>query len=408
MAPFWPQPYSCRASGLAATIGRYAGPVTDLLTVAEIVSLLEDRFPLETAESWDRVGLVCGRPEQPVTSVLFAVDPVPEVAEEAVASGAGLLVTHHPLLLRGVHSVAATSGKGRVVHDLIQGGCALMSIHTNADAAVGGVNDALADAVGLGPRRPLKPVPDPAMAKIVVNVLPDDAASVIRAMSQVGAGRIGDYDSCAYWVDGTGQFRALPGADPYVGNIGDLEEVSERRIEMVAPLSLVPAVVAAMRGAHPYEEPAFDVVELVGFPGDRGWGRIGPLDEVVSVRALAERLADVLPATHHGIRVAGDLDRVVRVAAVCGGAGDSLLATVRRSEAEAYVTSDLRHHPASEHLAEGGCALLDIAHWSGEWLWLQAAADALSAEARGLGAELRTTVSTRVTDPWSLRVGSRR
>ncbi|MDZ7577879.1 MAG: Nif3-like dinuclear metal center hexameric protein [Candidatus Nanopelagicales bacterium] len=380
--------------------------MTDVWTLAEVVAAVERRFDPKVAEKWDRVGLVCGDPHQPVTSVMFAVDPLRPVVDEAIESGAQLLVTHHPLLLAPVHGVPATTAKGKIVHDLIRAGCGLLTVHTNADVATDGVSDAIADAIGLVSRRPIRPIPDRSMVKIVVNVLPDNAEAVIDAMADAGAGRIGDYDRCAYWVDGAGQFRPLPGAVPHVGSVGQTALVLERKVEMVAHADLVPAVVESLREAHSYEEPAFDVIDLVDLPGGRGLGRVGTLESAMTVTDLARRLSAALPLTAHGVRVAGDPDAEVRTVAVCGGAGDSLLGEVRRINADAYVTGDLRHHPVTEHLADGGCPVVDISHWAGEWLWLRHAADFLHVQAASGGVNLECRVSDIVTDPWTLHVGS--
>jgi dinuclear metal center YbgI/SA1388 family protein len=274
-------------------------------SLADVLATLEGFYDPSWAEDWDAVGLVCGDPGQPVSSVMFAVDPVAAVVDEAVAWGADLLVTHHPLLLRGVHGVPATTPKGRLVHTLIKSDVALYTAHTNADVADPGVSDALARAVGL-----------------------------------------------------TGALY------PLVASAGD--------------------------------------------PGHtRGLGRIGDLAEPMTLAAFAALVADGRPATAAGIRVAGDLDRTVRTVAVCGGAGDSLLATVRAVGVDVYLTADLRHHPASEFREHGqvpgepGVALVDAAHWATEWPWLADAQRRLTQAVPGL----RTRVSTLVTDAWTLGIG---
>ena len=174
---------------------------------------------------------------------------------------------------------------------------------------------------------------------------------------------------------------------------------------MVLPRARRRDVVRALLSAHPYEMPAYDVYELAGLPTDRGLGRIGALSEAVSLRDFAGRVAAALSATSAGLRVSGDPDRQVRVVAVCGGAGDSLLGAVRGAGVDAYVTADLRHHPASEHDEEGGPALVDAAHWATEWPWLTDAAALLTDSLRErAGITVETAVSTLVTDPWSLHV----
>ncbi len=270
-----------------------------------MVACLDDLYDPRWADAWDAVGLVCGDPGQPVRKVLLAVDPVHAVADEAVEWGADLLVTHHPLLLRPVHGVAATDPKGRVVHRLIRHGVALQVCHTNADSADPGVSDALADALGLTELRPLD--------------------------------------------------------------------------------------------ADPAEQPS-----------TRGTGRLGVLPAPETLRKFVERVAAVLPQTAAGVRAAGDPDQEVRSVAVCGGAGDGLLDLVRGSAADVYVTSDLRHHPASEFREHGyggtSTALVDIAHWAAEWTWLPHAERRLVEGLATRGTTVETRVSRICTDPWQLHV----
>ncbi|MEO3750996.1 Nif3-like dinuclear metal center hexameric protein [Streptomyces sp. B6B3] len=268
--------------------------------LSEVIIALDTLWPPDTAEGWDAVGTVCGDPTTQVNGVLLAVDPVAEIAEEAIALGVQLLITHHPLYLRGTTSVAADTFKGRVVHTLIRNDVALYVAHTNADRADPGVSDALAGALGLRVTGPL--VPDP-------------------------------------------------------------------------------------------NDPA----------GRRGLGRVCALDEPLSLAEFAERAAARLPATAQGVRVAGDPQRPIRTVAVCGGSGDSLFADVRAAGVDAYLTADLRHHPASEareHAGRSGLALLDAAHWATEWPWCEQAAAQLDEVSDRHGWDLRTHVSHRVTDPW--------
>jgi dinuclear metal center YbgI/SA1388 family protein len=266
--------------------------------LSEVIAALENLWPAERAESWDAVGTVAGDPDQQVTRVLFAVDPVREIVDEAVELGADLLVTHHPLYLRGTTTVAASTFKGRVVHTLIKHDIALHVAHTNADTADPGVSDALAGALGLRVVRPL--VPDP--------------------------------------------------TDP---------------------------------------------------AGRRGLGRICELDRPLPLREFADLAAARLPATAQGIRVAGDPEATIRTVAVSGGSGDSLFDDVRAAGVDAFLTADLRHHPASEARAHSPLALLDAAHWATEWPWCELAASQLDEISDRHGWNLRVHVSQTVTDPWT-------
>jgi dinuclear metal center YbgI/SA1388 family protein len=375
-------------------------------TVADVVGVLESLYDPAWAESWDAVGLVCGDPEAAVRRILFAVDPVESVVDEAVDAGVDLLVTHHPLYLRGTSSVAATTPKGRVVHRLVSAGMALHVAHTNADVAAPGVSDALARALGLGDLQPLQPLAGDPIDKLVVFVPHLDADRLIDALAAAGAGRLGDYSRCAYLLDGTGTFRPEPGARPAIGSVGRVETVDEVRLEMVLPRRLRPAVVRALLDVHPYEEPAYDLYELAVPPGRRGLGRVGRLPHRLSLREFVHVAAEALPATVWGLRAAGEPDRPVTTVAVCGGAGGELAGAAAAAGADVLLTADLRHHPASELYDDTGVALVDAAHWATEWPWL---ADAAARLREGLGAAgitVETSVSSRVTDPWTLHAPS--
>lgn len=374
-------------------------PVTP--TVRDVLELMERWYPVRWAEDWDAVGLVCGDPDQEVRRILLAVDPTAAVAAEA--EGCDLLVVHHPLFLKGTHTVAATTPKGAVVHRLVSHGCALFTAHTNADGPAAGVSEALALALGIEDVRALLPAPSEPLDKLVIYVPSGEAESMRRALAAAGAGAIGDYDCCSFTMVGEGRFRPLSGAQPTIGTVGDFEVVDEVRIEVVLPRRIRSAVVAAMRELHPYEEPAHDLIEMAPTDEvDRGSGRIGSLAAPVSLRDFAERVAATLPATAHGVRAAGDPDREVRTVALCGGAGDFLLDTARAAGADVYLTSDLRHHLASElREHDDAPALLDVAHWAAEWTWLPVLQRKL---AEALGDTVQVHVSSTPTDPWTFRV----
>jgi hypothetical protein len=262
----------------------------------------------------------------------------------------------------------------------------------------------LADVLGLADVVPLQTQTD-AVDKVVTFVPHDNAQRVLDALADAGAGGIGDYSRCAWTVAGVGTFRPEAGAHPTIGSVGQVEEVPETRIEMVLPRARRREVVRALVSAHPYDTPAYDVYELADLPTNRGLGRVGVLPEPLPLREFAQRVAAALPTTAAGVRASGDPARTVRTAAVCGGAGDSLLGVVRAAGVDAYVTADLRHHPASEHDESGGPALIDAGHWATEWPWLaRAAADLTETLQARAGVTVEASVSTLVTDPWRLQV----
>jgi len=385
-------------------------PAVDGPSLGAVTGLLDSWYPPGWADSFDAVGTVCGDPSVPVRRVLLAVDPVRAVAEEALEWGADLLVVHHPLLLRAVHGVAATTPKGRVVHDLVRGGVGLHVCHTNADSPPSGVSESLALALGLTDQRPIAPEPVEAMDKLVVFVPPESLDAVSDAVTGAGAGAVGGYDRCTFVSTGIGSFRPLSGAAPAVGAVGRLERSPEARLETVLPRDRRPAVLEALRAAHPYEQPAFDLLELAAVPSARGHGRIGRLARPLTLGDFARQVVSALPSTASALRMAGDPLRRVEWVAVCGGAGDFLLEQVRGAGVDVYVTSDLRHHPVSEFVEHAGAdpatpAVIDVPHMAAEWTWLPRLADRLTTALTGDRSAAATTVEVRVstvlTDPWT-------
>jgi len=366
--------------------------------LADVIEVLDEAYPPRLAQSWDSVGLVCGDPDDVLKSVTVAVDATAAVVDEVPE--AGLLLAHHPLLLRGVDTVAASTPKGALVHRLIRTGRSLFTAHTNADSAAPGVSDALAHTLGLTVDAVLEPLASPAdLDKWVIYLPRENAEAVQAAVFEAGAGHIGDYSHCSWSVTGIGQFLPHDGASPAVGSVGTVERVTEDRFEVVAPARARAAVLAAMRAAHPYEEPAFDIFALVPPPGDAGLGRIGTLAHPEPLRSFVSRVSAALPQTSWGVRAAGNPDMLVSRVAVCGGAGDSLLATAAAAGVHAYVTADLRHHPADEHRRASDVALIDVAHWASEFPWCNQAADILRSR---FGAALPVRVCTIRTDPWNM------
>ncbi|MGD7786898.1 Nif3-like dinuclear metal center hexameric protein [Propionibacteriaceae bacterium Y1700] len=369
-------------------------------TVAQVLARFGSWFPPATAQSWDAVGTVCGDPTGPARRVLLAVDVTSEVVAEAVDRQVDLVIAHHPLLLKGVHGIDVAHPKGRMVHDLITAGIVLHCAHTNADIGPYGTVESLAAALGVTDRRPLRPTGAEAMDTLVTHVPADHVDAVVTALSEAGAGAVGDYERCFFAAPGTGSFRPLPGAEPFLGTVDEVAEVAEQRVELVLPRHRRDAVVRALLQAHPYEEPSWQVLEHAEVSLDRGLGRIGSVAPT-TVGEFARLVADTLPETAAGLRVAGELDRPVRTVAVQAGAGDDLLDTARSAGADLYLTSDLRHHPASEAAQwPDGPALIDVPHWAAEWMWLPVLESKLCKEFEGL----EVHVSTIPTDPWTAHV----
>ncbi|MGI8664480.1 MAG: Nif3-like dinuclear metal center hexameric protein [Jatrophihabitans sp.] len=374
-------------------------------SLAELTGVLDQWYPPATAESWDAIGLTCGDPAADVSRVLLAVDCVPDTVAEALDYRAGLLLTHHPLLLSGVHGVAADNPKGALVHRMIRAGIAHLVAHTNADVAEHGVSAALADRLGLIDSRPLQADPAQALDQLTVFVPQSSAEAVRSALAAAGAGAFGHYADSSFEVAGTGRFRPLPGAAPALGQVGMLSELPEIGLSMVLARSRRAAVLAALRTSHPYEEVAFELTEQPRLAADTGTGRVGRLDEPCTLAELVDTVVARLPRTAWGIRAAGRGDQVIRTVAVCGGSGASYTELARSAGADAYLTSDLKHHSTIEAVteragsAEAPMALIDAAHWATEAPWLNTVAGLLAGH---FGDRVEVRVSELVTDPWTL------
>ena len=372
------------------------------MRLADVTAFLDEIYPPSLAEAWDSVGLISGDPDQPVRRIHLALDPTKQTLHEAIGLGADLLLTHHPLLLKGASQIPATTSKGRILRAAIKADCALFNAHTNADRARNGVNDALADSLGLLDTTPLVPAQELRLEKVVTFVPHADASKMIDALADAGAGELGDYSRCAFLTIGTGTFTPGDRAHPTIGRRGEPEVVGETRIEMVLAPNRRRAVIEALRAAHPYEEPAFDLLAMAPIATDQGLGRVGALASPMAFGDFCRHVADALPKAPVGVRGAGDPARTIRRVAVLGGAGDGNLADAVRAGVDAYVTADLRHHPVSEHLADGGPALVDAGHWATEATWLPLAARLLRER---FGDDLECSVSALPTDPWTVSAG---
>lgn len=362
--------------------------------LSDIVRVLDDLAPLRYAESWDNVGLLVGDPAADVTRVLVTVDYSREVADEAVASGADLVVSYHPPLFAAVKRVPHDAPWA----DALRRGIALYSPHTALDVAKDGTNDFLADACGVhaSERRAIRPHPaKDAHYKLVTFVPADAVEKVSEAMFAAGAGRIGAYARCSFRTSGTGTFFGEEGANPAVGEAGRLETVEEIRLETLVPMGRIDAAVSAMRGAHPYEEPAFDIVRLAP-PGEGpaiGLGRIGPVAETPR-RALVDRVKRALGLEH--VLAAGPLDGTASRVAVAAGAGGELLEDAIRAGADVFITGEVRHHDALSAVRRGVTVIAAL-HSNSERAAVRAYATRMAAR---LGPDVAVTTSTRDVDPF--------
>jgi dinuclear metal center YbgI/SA1388 family protein len=293
-------------------------------TLADLVAVMESIAPTRYAEPWDNVGLLVGDPEQPITRAMLTIDYTPSVAAEAKQHNCDAVIAYHPPIFKPLLSRVTASGPTALLFDAIRRGVAIYSPHTALDVAKGGTNDVLADVLDLQNRQPLKVSEGkPTQSKLVTFVPQEALEKVSEAIFAAGAGHIGHYTSCSFRTQGTGTFFGEEGSNPTVGMAGRLEQAPEIKIETIVPMSKIDDVVRALRKAHPYEEPAFDLNLLAAAPEGIGIGRVGDLPAPTPRGVVIEQIKTELGLSQ--LLVAGPQDGMVSRAAVCAGAcGDFL------------------------------------------------------------------------------------
>ncbi|MCH7700054.1 MAG: Nif3-like dinuclear metal center hexameric protein [Planctomycetes bacterium] len=336
-------------------------------TLREVCDGLERIAPTALAQSWDNVGLLAGDPNATVRRAMLCIDLMPAVVTEAISADVQLIVAYHPPIFKPVGRLLADSREtDSQVFDCIAAGIAIYSLHTAYDAADGGTNDVIAELCGIDPRtcEPLEFVDQPGerSCKLVVFTPISATERVAEAVSAAGAGIIGQYRRCSFRGAGTGTFEGSDATNPAVGRAGVYEKVDEIRLETIVPHGVLPAVIDALRAAHPYEEPAYDIYPLDPSPV-RGIGRVGRLPRPITLIALARKLKKAAQAA--GVQVVGQKDKLVRRAVILVGAAGSLPFRVGLGSDDVVITGEIRHHDALT-IRRHGAAAVALGHWSSE------------------------------------------
>jgi len=332
------------------------------MKLTALLDVLRGLAPEPLAESWDKVGLHVGDPEVEVRQAMLCIDLTEPVLAEAIDRGCELIVAYHPPIFAPLTAVTTLGVKERIVHTAIRHGLAIYSPHTALDAASGGVTDWLLDALELADRRPIQPSESAASeeVKLVVFVPAENAGDLRTALSQAGAGVIGDYHECSYVLEGFGTFKGGERTNPAVGQKGQLERVAELRLEMVCPKARLAEAVDTIWRVHPYEEPAYDILPLVPPKQTRvttGAGRMATLQPAMALSDLTQRFKQHLGVAHLSVAAPANLTHVQRLG-VCPGAGGSLLESLPAGSLDAFLTGEMRHHDILSAVATGTAVLL--------------------------------------------------
>lgn len=334
------------------------------IKIKDVVKVLETVAHPSLQESYDNSGLLTGDAETDVEKILISLDCTEEVVEEAVQKGCTMIVSHHPIIFNGLKRLTGKTYVERTVIKALKNDVALYAAHTNFDNVLyKGVNEKFAEKLGLKNLRILSPQKN-RLSKLVLFVPEDHLGHVLKAMHDAGAGSIGDYAQCAYYGSGIGQFKPMKGANPHIGEEGILEKVKEYRAEVVLPNYLVRNVVEAMKAAHPYEEPAYDIIALKNKSPEVGAGIIGELPTAQEELSFLKFLKNVLhlKCLRHTIPIG----RKVKKVALCGGSGSFLLNDALREQADVFVTADFKYHDFFN--ADRNIIIADIGHYESE-IW---------------------------------------
>lgn len=368
------------------------------LTCRDIFHLIEKMAPLSLAEKWDNPGLQIGDPTAKTDKLLLTLDVDLNIVKEAKSKGAALIISHHPLFFKSIKSLPLDQPQGEIISYILKNNLTVYTAHTNLDIAEGGVNSVLAEKLGLQNTAVLEPVGREQYVKLVVFIPTGHVQEVHRAISEAGAGWIGNYSHCAYHTRGEGMFQPLAGAKPYLGQQGKLELVEESRLETIVPTKKLDSVIQAMLRTHPYEEVAYDLYPLENAGPVYGLGKIGHLAQPTSLRELTQKVKKALGLSW--LRFGGDAERSVKKVAVCGGAGAKLWPIACQAGADILITGDITHHDAQDMLA-AGLGFIDAGHYGTEQVVLPALQKYLTEQCLSTGLNIEIMLSTNPTDPFA-------
>lgn len=329
------------------------------LTHQNIFQAMEKIAPAKFAYEWDNVGMQIGNKQDETSGILVTLDVTEAVVDEAIHQGANLIIAHHPLFFQSIKQIDRSSQKGKVIEKIIKHDITVFAAHTNLDIASGGVNDMLCQELQIDKAKPLITTYKEKQYKVVVFVPESHVKTVLEQMGDAGAGNIGNYSHCAFMSDGIGTFKPDEHANPYVGINLKQHEESEKKIEVIVPENKLQQVTTKMIQAHPYEEPAYDIL-LLEQPGEKfGLGRIGVLNETCTVQTLCDQIKKQFDVSH--VRVSGDLNTKVNKVAIVGGSGEKYVEAARKAGADVYITGDMTFHIAQD-AEQAGLTVIDAGH----------------------------------------------
>ncbi|MGF7396129.1 Nif3-like dinuclear metal center hexameric protein [Thermoanaerobacterium thermosaccharolyticum] len=361
-----------------------------------IAGMIDKLAPHKCAEDWDNIGLLVGNPQKDVSTVMVALDATKDVVKEAISKEVDMIITHHPIIFRPLKNVRTDNPAGEIISLLVKEDIPVYSAHTNFDAAKGGMNDILCNILGIYNEEILQVTYKEGYKKIVVYVPIGYEEIVKTAMCNAGAGFIGNYSDCTFQSIGIGSFKPLEGTNPFIGEIGKVENTQEVRIETIAPEKLVNRIISAMLKVHPYEEVAYDIYPVETLYDEYGIGRIG----YIKGTTLGDLANDVKAKLGlKNLRVVGDLRKTINKVAICGGSGGNLVSISAFKGADVLITGDVGYHDAvdARHL---GLAIIDAGHFGTEKISVNFIAEYIRDEVQKMNIDLNVITSEIQSDPF--------
>jgi dinuclear metal center YbgI/SA1388 family protein len=330
------------------------------MKINEFVSYLEDLAPVNSQEVWDNCGVQTGDVTLDCSGILVALDCTEAVVLEAISKGCNLVITHHPLIFKGLKQITGKNYVERTLLLAIKNDVTLYAIHTNFDVWRFGVNHEIANRLSLIDQRIFVPATD-SLVKVEVYVPSENSSEVQEAMFNAGAGRVGDYSDCSFQSAGLGTFVPNASAKPFVGEAGITEKVNEVKIEAIVARHSLNAVIKAMLSTHPYEEVAHHIIPTVNKNNYQGLGMIGTFETAKTVEEFLILVKNTFGGT---LRYTGNIENKIKTIALCGGAGASFISNAKASKVDAYLTADVKYHEFFD--AENALLLVDIGHFESE------------------------------------------
>jgi dinuclear metal center YbgI/SA1388 family protein len=351
-----------------------------VVTIRHIIDIMEGIAPSSLAEAWDNIGLQVGHDQWPVDKIWVALDATDKLVDKASVHGVNFLITHHPLIYQPISALDPATPVGRIIAVAAQKKLGIFCAHTNLDSARGGLNDMLAECLGIETTRILR-AKEPQQYKLVVFVPEGHERKIANALFESGAGQGEKYTHVSFRAEGVGTFRPGVMAKPLIGETGEVTHTSEYRIEVLVPEENLPQVSKALHSVHPYEEVVYDLYAVAGSSSKNGLGRLGELNEEISLGAFVQRIKKTLGL--QTVKVVGNLEQMVKRVALCSGSGKGLLPDFFASDAHVYVTGDLGYHDGRS-IEDSGRSLIDIGHFASEHMVVE-----------GLVARLKEALSVR-------------